>query len=245
MSLKCMDKAVVTKIKSVYPNVVFGPLSRALQLDADTKVDYNDEGLVRTSDPYDWEVNPRENENPKAAGPHGAHDFGSKRTSKNGVVAFPLIAIDRINNPFDFTGSANDPLIRRGWKAYMNGTAEMALPVLPMYQIDVISNSRYEVDEIWREISMYLYLNPNIPVIYSEGTENEFVEEYPLLILDTDNVTDVDTFTTNGIIYRQTITAQLQDAKLLFHKNRNLIEEIPIHVEPFNEDWIVKEDENE
>lgn len=230
-----MDIGVVNKIKAVYPNVVFGPLSRALQLDAMSEVDYVDiNGLVQTSDYNDWEVNPNESNNPIATGDTAVSDYGSDRTSKNRAVAFPLIAIDRINNGLALQDAANDPYIRKGWQrgrdlTTMRGDRERAFPVEPIYQIDIISNRRYEVDELWRELSMYLYLDANVSVIYSSGTENEFVEEYPLIMLDTDTTTDIESFEDKGIIYRQTITTILKDARLLFQKEAPLIQRVPIH----------------
>lgn len=77
---------------------------------------------------------------------------------------------------------------------------------------------------------MLLYVQPNVEVIYSEGTKEQFSELYPIRLLSTDNTTDVESFEELGIIYRQTISVQVTNAQLLFDKTVRDIKCIPIRL---------------
>lgn len=200
MSLEKFDIALEDKLKSVFPNVVFSSLSKALEHSTDAEV------MSKT---------------------HEGESREKKKDEK--IVSVPLIAFDRINNPFAFDYIANDPSIRRGRCVIKEElpVRERALPIDIHYQIDIISDKRREVDGIWRELVMYLYTSPNIKVHYDYG-EGGFDELYPLKLMDTDNTTDVETFSNIGRIYRQTIDVEVPHAKLLFIDPVNIIKEFPI-----------------
>lgn len=206
MSLERYDEALLYKLKKVYPNTIFSSLSNVLGHEADEEV---------VSKANDGTV--------------------SEKKKKEQKVAVPLIAFDRINNPLNFEFAANDPMIRRGRHIIQDfeeekiNTREKALPVNLQYQVDILSDRRVEVDGIWRELVMYLYLNPNVEVEFF--FENKpFKEEFPIKIMDTDNTTDVQDFSNTGRMYRQTINLEIQQAKLLFIDRVNVVEKFPLRV---------------
>lgn len=212
MSLERYDEALLYKLKKVYPNTIFSSLSNALGHEADEEI---------VSKAHDGTV--------------------SEKKKKEQKVAVPLIAFDRINNPLNFEFAANDPMIRRGrhiiqdFEVEKIDTREKALPVNLQYQVDILSDRRVEVDGIWRELVMYLYLNPNVEVKFF--FENKpFKEAFPIKIMDTDNTTDVQDFSNTGRMYRQTINLEIQQAKLLFIDRVNVVEKFPLRVIELRED---------
>lgn len=227
MSLACVDEALTEKLKSVYPNVYFGPLFRVLEKDAfDNKKKFSEDLITTEEDTQKSQVIDRDSKNTVA---NKTSSKQYKQGKNQHIIAFPMIAFDRMNNPFGFQYRANDPAIRRGrFLGKEESLRERAFPVTPLYQIDVISDRRFEVDEIWRELCMYLYLKPNVDVIYSKGTKEEFSESYPIKLMDTDNATDVMKFEEMGVIYRQTISIQVTNVQMIFDKEVNLIEDIPV-----------------
>lgn len=237
MSLEYVDKALKKKLKSVYPNVIFGPLSKALDDSTDTCGDVVSDGKLVSSDPNLYEIINNENINPVAclgvpSTYAGISDENTNDRREKNVVKFPLIAFDRINNPFALDYSANDPMVRKGRFVVESESRERAFPVTPQYQIDIISDRRVEVDDIWRELVMYIYINPNVDVEYGND-EDKFTLTYPIKLLDTDNTTDVESFSDKGNIYRQTISLEVTNVKMIFKTNTSLIESIPIRIVEF------------
>lgn len=227
MSLKCIDLGMKRKLQKVFPNVYFGPLARALQKSASDDYKIVSEDYMNTTEDIQ-KVDIKESEViNEVAAPSAPNQYDQELDQH--IVGFPMIAFDRINNPYGFEFRGNDPAVRRGWVSGPD-TRQRALPVTPMYQIDIISDRREEVDEIWREVSMLLYVQPNVEVIYSEGTKEQFSELYPIRLLSTDNTTDVESFEELGIIYRQTISVQVTNAQLLFDKTVRDIKCIPIRL---------------
>lgn len=241
MSLKCIDDAVKKKLEDVFPNVVFGSLQDALKIDADREnqlADPQTPGFtVQDENVDDFNI---------VDGGKTYNELATKEYTKTyskgeedkfkGTVALPLIAVDRLNNPFAFDYQANDPLARRGWYLEQREGHEHAFAITPVYQIDIISDRRNEVDDIWRELVMYLYLHNELSVIYSPGTEKEFEERFPIKLIDTDNTTDVSTFDDLGRLYRQTITFEVTNAKLLYDEEAKVIESIPVRIINLNKE---------
>ena len=96
------------------------------------------------------------------------------------------------------------------------GVRWRALPVKLTYQITIWSDRRREVDDIYRELMMYLMTdNPHIEVMM-EGLE--VPEKFVLEVTDTDTTTDVDSFADRGRIYTQNILVDVPEAQLLFSK---------------------------
>lgn len=241
MSLKCFDEAMKKKLKDVFPNVVFGPLSKAFNNNADSEnvvLDENTGGVIEEDNDV-FVVKDKQTVNRHATETY-TKTYGDETTHMQGVVGLPMIAVDRINNQYEFEFQANDPLTRKGRWVSEDVVLERALPCLLTYQIDIVSDRRFEVDEIWREVSMYLYVHNSLPVIYSPNTEEEFEEDYEIRLTDTDNATDVETHDDNGVIYRQTITVEIHNAKLLFDRSTPVVKEIPVRFIKINMD---KEDD--
>lgn len=135
-------------------------------------------------------------------------------------VKFPLISFWRIANPVDFPGG-NFAMRHRGKIVQTDYTDQKgvrwrALPVKLTYQITIWSDKRREVDDIYRELMMYLMTdNPHIEVMM-EGME--VPEKFVLEVTDTDTTTDVDSFADRGRIYTQNILVDVPEAQLLFSK---------------------------
>lgn len=135
-------------------------------------------------------------------------------------VKFPLISFWRIANPVDFPGG-NFAMRHRGKIVRTDYTDQKgvrwrALPVKLTYQITIWSDRRREVDDIYRELMMYLMTdNPHIEVMM-EGME--VPEKFVLEVTDTDTTTDVDSFADRGRIYTQNILVDVPEAQLLFSK---------------------------
>lgn len=135
-------------------------------------------------------------------------------------VKFPLISFWRIANPVDFPGG-NFAMRHRGKIVQTDYTDQKgvrwrALPVKLTYQITIWSDRRREVDDIYRELMMYLMTdNPHIEVMM-EGME--VPEKFVLEVTDTDTTTDVDSFADRGRIYTQNILVDVPEAQLLFSK---------------------------
>ena len=135
-------------------------------------------------------------------------------------VKFPLISFWRIANPVDFPGGNfamrhHGKIVRTDYTD-QKGVRWRALPVKLTYQITIWSDRRREVDDIYRELMMYLMTdNPHIEVMM-EGME--VPEKFVLEVTDTDTTTDVDSFADRGRIYTQNILVDVPEAQLLFSK---------------------------
>lgn len=204
MSLEAYDKAMFEKVKTVYPNTVFSPMTKALEVSAKT------ESITEDGDGSTVGVN----------------------SYRDQMVAFPLIAIDRVNQSFAmYEQQRNDPAIRRGRFVLHDDEPERehTFPVTLNYQIDVLSNERREVDGIWRELVYYLYTHPTLRVEF-EWNKRTYHEDAVLHLSDTDNTTDVEEFSDRGRIYRITTNIEVPDAKLLFVEPIYLVDEFPIRL---------------
>lgn len=142
-------------------------------------------------------------------------------------VRLPLISFYRINNPFNFETFGNDSHIRRGRYVIEEKSRIKAFPVNIMYQIDIWSDRKQEVDDIWRELVMFLYEDPEIEVEFDGLSE---LYSYNTHLVQTDNTTDVATFYDKGRIYRQSINLEVRQAQMLFLSNVSLAERIPVRV---------------
>lgn len=145
-------------------------------------------------------------------------------------VKFPMISFWRTANPVDFPGG-NFAMRHRGKTVLTNytdnkGVRWRALPVKLTYQITIWSDRRQEVDDIYRELMMYLITdNPHIEVMM-EGME--VPEKFVLEVTDTDTTTDVDSFADRGRIYTQNILVDVPEAQLLFSKEFPIASKIEV-----------------
>ena len=97
MSLKALDEALTKKLQGIYPNTVFSPLDRALEVSADKKANVTMDG---TGTSYDSEPTSENELNGKVNGDSVIHIpytySGNDSRIYRLVVKFPLIAFDRL-----------------------------------------------------------------------------------------------------------------------------------------------------
>lgn len=150
---------------------------------------------------------------------------------KNSEVKFPMISFWRISNPVELPGGGNFAMRHRGKimsQDFENskGVRWRALPVKITYQITIWSDRRTEVDDIYRELMMYLITdNPHITVMM-DGMD--VPENFVLEVTDTDSTTDVDSFSDKGRIYTQNILVDVPEAQLLFSREFPIAQSIEV-----------------
>lgn len=150
----------------------------------------------------------------------------SGRGDKNLEVNLPLITFDRINNQLAMREFGNDPMVRRG-RMVKDETRVSSYPINITYQIDIWSDKRVEVDDIWRELVHFFYIDPEVSVKF-DGIDEK--EDFPLMLLDTDNTTDVTNFSESGRLYRQTISTEINQAKMMFVDDYKPIKHLDIRL---------------
>lgn len=153
----------------------------------------------------------------------------SRNAVKDGkvVATLPLITLYRTNNTFNFDQFGNDSHTRRGRYVLPDEVRIKAFPVNIFYQMDIYSDKREEVDDIWREICQLFYIDPEIDVHF-DGIEIPY--KYVCFLVDTDNTTDVSSFSDRGRIHRQTINLEVRQAQMLFVEHEKSVREIPLRV---------------
>lgn len=153
----------------------------------------------------------------------------SRNAEKDGkvVATLPLITLYRTNNTFNFDQFGNDSHTRRGRYVLPDEVRIKAFPVNIFYQMDIYSDKREEVDDIWREICQLFYIDPEIDVHF-DGIEIPY--KYVCFLVDTDNTTDVSSFSDRGRIHRQTINLEVRQAQMLFVEHEKSVKEIPLRV---------------
>lgn len=145
-------------------------------------------------------------------------------------VNFPLISFWRVSNPVELPGG-NFAMRHRGKimstdYQELKGVRWRALPVRLTYQITIWSDRRREVDDIYRELMMYLMTdNPHITV-QMDGME--VPEDFVLEVTDTDTTTDIDSFSDRGRIYTQNILVDVPEAQLLFSREFPIAKNIKV-----------------
>lgn len=160
-----------------------------------------------------------------------AFDVSADKISEKVEVQMPMISFWRIANPLTHEGGGNFAMRHRGMRMSTDqekGTAVAwrSLPVTLSYQLTIWSDRRSEVDDIYRELMMYLLTdNPHI-TIQLEGMD--VPEEFYIHVVDTDTSTDVDSFSDRGRLYTQNIMIDIQDAQLIFSRNITLAKDMKI-----------------
>ena len=158
-------------------------------------------------------------------------DTSADKNSKKVEIQLPMISFWRIANPLTYEGGGNFAMRHRGMRMSSNeedltAVAWRSLPVTLSYQLTIWSDRRSEVDDIYRELMMYLLTdNPHI-TIQLEGMETP--EEFYIQVTDTDTSTDVDSFSDRGRLYTQNIMIDIPDAQLIFSRNFTIAKDIPI-----------------
>lgn len=160
-----------------------------------------------------------------------AFDVSADKISEKVEVQMPMISFWRIANPLTHEGGGNFAMRHRGMRMstdHEKGTAVAwrSLPVTLSYQLTIWSDRRSEVDDIYRELMMYLLTdNPHI-TIQLEGMD--VPEEFYIHVVDTDTSTDVDSFSDRGRLYTQNIMIDIQDAQLIFSRNITLAKDMKV-----------------
>lgn len=156
----------------------------------------------------------------------------SDAIENDAVLNLPIITIWRISNVLAFDKST-DARIRSGYKAYSKDnktvTAIQSLPVLITYQIDIYSDRRREVDDIFKELCMFLYINDSLRVVFNLSDTVALEEDYTLKLIDNQSQTDFSSFDDKGRLYRETVNLEIQNADLPFLKDSPVVSHIPIH----------------
>lgn len=155
-------------------------------------------------------------------------------------LALPLITVWRVANPLAFGELSNDTMVRRGFwhqESDEEGVLVKGLPVRVQYQIDIISDKREEVDDLFREVAMYLYTEGTIKVdfLVKDGV-SPIPREFTLRVLDNNPATDYASFSDKGKLYKESINVEVPNAELLFVEGLKTVREIPIRVYTMSRD---------
>lgn len=147
-------------------------------------------------------------------------------------VDLPLITMWRLSNTLEnVDGIGNFGWRTRGKVVHADftdnkGVRWRALPVTLSYQITIWTYTRKELDDIFREMIMYLTTdNPHIDVKL-EGMDEP--EKFVIKVTDTDTSTDIDSFDDKGRLYSQNIMLDIPEAQLLFSREVPLTKDIKI-----------------
>jgi hypothetical protein len=158
----------------------------------------------------------------------------SDATDEKAELRVPLITVWRIANPLAFGQFSNDSMVRRGFRHQQSLDEIMVVkgvPVKIQYQIDIISDKRTEVDDIFRELAMYLYESGvlNVKFDMGEGVE-PLHREFTLQIIDNSPNTDYASFSDKGKLYRETINVEIPNAELIFVRTGKTVKDIPVRL---------------
>ena len=167
--------------------------------------------------------------------------FSTVADNSNEVkVNLPLITVWRVSNNLENVDGIGGFGLRHRGKFIKSdftdtkGIRWRSLPVVLSYQITIWSSTRRELDDIFRELIMYLTTdNPHIEV-QLEGMEGP--EKFVIKVTDTDTTTDLDSFDEKGRLYSQAILLDIPEAQLIFSREVPLVKDIDIHTVVVNND---------
>ena len=134
-----------------------------------------------------------------------------------GEVRLPLISIYR--EDFNIHTARYNLTQRRRGSSIVSGSEEddeyktiQDIPMEISYQIDVWTRRKEDIDKLIPELIFWLIENPNIEVNVEEA---DHPIEFPLVLEEdvTDN-TDIMSFEDKGRIFRMTLSARIDDARL-------------------------------
>lgn len=153
-------------------------------------------------------------------------------TDGNAELLVPLISIWRLGNPLDFEGWANTAVTDLGhfYSEGKEGTRVKALPIRVLYQISIISDKRKEVDDIFRELAMFLFEENTLTVCFDSAIEGlpPIKRDFTIKMLDNNDLTDYASFGDKGRLYREVINIEIPNGKLIFEKREKTVLEIPV-----------------
>lgn len=160
--------------------------------------------------------------------------WSSDATDDTAQLRLPLITVWRVANPLAFGQFSNDSMVRRGYwhrESQTEGLVVKGLPVRIQYQIDIMSDRRVEVDDIFRELAMYLYESGVLDVEFSMGEGVEpLTRQFALTLMDNNPATDYASFSDKGKLYRETLNVEIPNAELLFVKTAKTVLDIPVRL---------------
>lgn len=161
-------------------------------------------------------------------------------------VTLPMISFWRLNNNLD-TNMYNASAILRGRDiARVNNKATnilnyKELPIVLTYQVDIWSDRRYEVDEILKELLLYFMEEPNLEV---EEPNVDYTYSFPMTITELNSDVDVSSFDEKGVLYRQTISLEINNARLLYPNAEKVVKRFALRIVTVNAQGEVFEDAN-
>lgn len=158
----------------------------------------------------------------------------SNALDEKAELRIPLITVWRIGNPLAFGQFSNDSMVRRGFwhpESLTDGYKVKGVPVRIQYQIDIISDKRTEVDDIFRELAMFLYESGVLKVEFSMGEGLEpVIRDFTLTVLDNNPGTDYASFSDRGKLYKETINVEIPNAELIFLQSAKTVIDIPVRI---------------
>lgn len=135
---------------------------------------------------------------------------------KRDEVVFPLIAITRLG--YQILENQRTPFSSQGYKIGCSSGGEnidelQSVPIRIGYQIDVITRSRKDNDEIVSEILFYFINNPSLLVDIKKGANvsHKFNLRFNEDIVDN---SDIESHISKGEYFRSTLTSYVSDARL-------------------------------
>lgn len=148
-------------------------------------------------------------------------------------LLFPLINIWRMSNIIQDGMYNTHKMMRQGFK-YPEKDGKFldirSLPVTVNYQVDIMSDLRVQVDDIFKELAMFFIIQNSLHVSFDMGPNVEPIcREFTIKILDNQTLTEYSSFGDRGRIYREVINLEIPNAELLFAVNKPMIKEIKLH----------------
>ena len=148
------------------------------------------------------------------------------------ILSLPKISIFRLSNVLSYDKST-DSRVRLGYQAFSEDKNFVSnihsVPVIITYQIDIYSDKRIEVDELFKELSFYLYMNDSLHVEFNLSDDTVLEEDYTIKVIDNQSQTDFSSFEDKGRLYRETLNVEIPNADLPFIYTSKTVKQIPIH----------------
>lgn len=156
----------------------------------------------------------------------------SDSIEEGAILSLPKISIFRLSNVLSYDKST-DSRVRSGYQAFSEDKNFVSnihsVPVIITYQIDIYSDKRIEVDELFKELSFYLYMNDSLHVEFNLSDDTILEEDYTIKVIDNQSQTDFSSFDERGRLYRETLNVEIPNADLPFIYTSKTVRHIPIH----------------
>lgn len=155
-------------------------------------------------------------------------------------IQLPMISFWRVSNPLNSIGIGNfsERLYGRTMSKNLVDFESInyrSIPIDLNYQLTIWSDSRHQVDDIFRELIMYISTDNPVLSLYLPDIEPEFLEDeyldFNLRLLDVDTTIDTSKFVNQGRIYKQHLIITVDEARLFFARTAKLVKNNPVNVE--------------